>query len=657
MRRFPRALLAALILAFAHGLLYVFVAPPWQHYDEPDHFEYAWLIANRRQALPQPGDVDRAMRIDVVRSMIRHGFYRDLGPPPDVDSPDAPTPNLGYSQLGDSPLYYFVPAAPMALLSGQSVEVQLYGGRLTSLALFVLTVTCGWGVAAALTPDRHPLRWLLPCSMALLPAFTDLMTAVNSDVGAVAAYSLFLWGSVRLMNPRGAPRRAWQTAWQAAWVIGVAVLCFQIKGTAAPALPLTAVVFLFSAFRTQRIVAWTLFALGIASMLVVLFDASDASLWYRNPTALQREPTRCDNRACDSAPVGDHAIAIVAAPNAAPPYLFQSIPPASVAMMRDQTVTIGAWMWAGRGAELNGSEPFTVEATLPLVSYNYGQFSRASAVLDETPRFVAVTATIPAIAGYVRIIAPSVSQAPDVTTTVMLDGIVLAVGEFPTSEAPRFRNALADGGEWGGRPFENLARNASGEGAWISLRPQVEQFLQRFTPGWVSWALGVASLLDPAGAGWYHRLTAEHMFQTFWARFSWGNVPMAAGWYVALAVVTAASLCCTLVALWRCKREVDWAVVAVMALSIITIWGSALMRGVFVGLEARLWLAGARYTYPAIIPVMLAFTFGWSIVIQHCLTNGNRPIAKVVASTLIVFTLVLAATSVVTIVAFYSVRT
>lgn len=656
MHRYPRELLLALVLALIHGLVYVFIAPPWQHYDEPSHFEYAWLIANRR-ALPQPGDEDRDMRTAVARSMIQHGFYRNLGlgPPPDVDSPGGPAPNLGYSQLGDSPLYYFAPAAPMYLLRGQSIEVQLYATRLTSLLLFLITVACGWGVAAALTPPGHPLRWMLPCAMALLPAFTDLMTAVNSDVGAVTMFSLFLWGSVRLLNPRNEPRRARSTLAQVVWVIVAAGLCFLVKGTAAPALALAVVVLFFSALRGRwRRLAWILFALGSASTLALLFDAGDASLWYRNASSLQREPTRCGGPACDPAPLGSHAIRIVAGPDTPRPYLFQSVPSASVAKMRGQTITVGAWMWARRGSDLSSNEPFTVEATPPAASYNYSEFVRKNVVLDETPRFVAMTDTVPAIAGYVRIIAPSVSNTPGVTTTVMLDGIVLAVGDFPIDAPPRFENALAERGVWGGRPFENLARNASGEATWISLRPQVEQFIQRFTPGWVSWVLGVASLLDPAGAGWYHRLTAEYMFETFWARFSWGNVAMAAEWYATLAVITAASLLCTLVALWRCRRNVDWAVVIVMVLSIVTIWGSALMRGVFVGLEVRLWLANVRYTYPAIIPGMLALTFGWSVLVNQA--GGNRRMAKPVALALVIFSVVLAAASVITVVKFYSDR-
>ena len=78
MRRYPRELLIALTIACIHGLLYVFIVPAWQHYDEPAHLEYAWLIANKTPR-PTEADVDRGMRLMFARSMAGTGFYRDKG--------------------------------------------------------------------------------------------------------------------------------------------------------------------------------------------------------------------------------------------------------------------------------------------------------------------------------------------------------------------------------------------------------------------------------------------------------------------------------------------------------------------------------------------------------------------------------------------------
>ena len=653
MRRLPHELFLALAVALVHGLIWVFIVPPWEHYDEPAHAEYAWLIANKGK-LPSPDDVDHDMRVAFVRSMIRSGFYVGRFPPPDIESPNAPTPHIGYSQLEDSPLYYFIPAMPMYLLRGHAIETQLYAARLTSVLLFMLTVACAWGVAAALTAPGHPLRWMLPFTTALLPAFADLMTAVNSDVGAVVALSLFLWGSMRLMNPRGEPRSAKQALFQLAWVLASAALCLRVKGTSAPALALLPIVLLFSALRgRRRPLAWGLFGLASIAALVAVFTFGDASLWYRNPYALQSRPTRCDAATCGPIPLGHHAIQIEAAPGAQPPYLFQSIPPASVARMRGRVVTVGAWMWTRQNGTAVGA-PSTVETTPPLLNYNYNHFLRSDVALDETPRFVAITGTLPITASYARLVLPSLSRPAEVTTTVMLDGIVLVVGEFPTDVAPGFEDAAAERGIWAGQPFENLARNASGEGAWIALRPEAERILLRFTPEWVSWILGIASLFDLTGTGWYHRLTAIHVFQTFWARFSWGNVPVADPVYVVLAIVTAASLLCTATALWRDRRTLDWSVVVVMACAVLLIWLPAIMRGVMVGLEGRLWLAGARYSYPAIIASLLGLTYGWSALIGQ--VHAHRRVAGVIRYGWIGGMVMLAVLSLITVARFYAAR-
>ena len=106
------------------------------------------------------------------------------------------------TQLEDPPLYYLLAAAAMKPLDRQAILAQLYAGRLVSLGLFLLTLAIAWGVAAELTPPGSVMRWMLPLSMALLPGFADVMTSLNNSVGAVAFFSLFLWGS----DPAGAPR-------------------------------------------------------------------------------------------------------------------------------------------------------------------------------------------------------------------------------------------------------------------------------------------------------------------------------------------------------------------------------------------------------------------------------------------------------------------
>ena len=70
MRR--RLFLLLLLLTLVRGIIYASVAPPWQHHNEPTHFEYASLIVKRR-ALPQSGDYDLEMRREIAASMKAAG--------------------------------------------------------------------------------------------------------------------------------------------------------------------------------------------------------------------------------------------------------------------------------------------------------------------------------------------------------------------------------------------------------------------------------------------------------------------------------------------------------------------------------------------------------------------------------------------------------
>ena len=112
-----------LFLGLIMGLIFINIVPPWQHYDEPTHFEYAWLIANRKSN-PQPGEYDQSMRREVVSSMIEHDFFRDLGSSPNLVSLTTPI-WIGLSQTGSQPIFYWLAAIPSRILQTTDVTFQL----------------------------------------------------------------------------------------------------------------------------------------------------------------------------------------------------------------------------------------------------------------------------------------------------------------------------------------------------------------------------------------------------------------------------------------------------------------------------------------------------------------------------------------------------
>src|SRR5215212_123763 len=279
-----------LLIALCQGLLYLCLQPPWQHYDEPTHFEYAWLIAHQ-PGLPQLGTVDQALRRDIAASMFQYDFWRNMPQPALLTDG---TIEIGITELGHPPAYYMLVSLPLRLVAHLDITSQLYVARGVSILLFVLVIAFAAGLMRELTPRGHVLRWAVPLTIALLPPFVDLMTAVNNDVGAVVMFSLFLWGAVRSIRLGLNWRRL-------AWIFGTALLAAATKNTAAIAIPLALLASLI-AFWIQRGWRWrwlAAVALGsCAALLLLVFGWGDAAYWYHGAgEAAHTSSTRADTTA------------------------------------------------------------------------------------------------------------------------------------------------------------------------------------------------------------------------------------------------------------------------------------------------------------------------------------------------------------------------
>lgn len=198
-----RTLVWLALAALLHGALYVALLPPWQHYDEPAHVEFAATIA-LLGAVPADDYRDEALIREIADSMVRHTFW-EPGQIPDFlgDQP----PSLGSSQRVHPPLYYALLAGPMGLVRGLSVEWQLYAGRLVSLVFYVLTIIAAWRIAVALLPDEPLPQLVIPLLLLLTPSFADLMTAVNNDVLVNFATMAMFLGCALLLREGPGPAR------------------------------------------------------------------------------------------------------------------------------------------------------------------------------------------------------------------------------------------------------------------------------------------------------------------------------------------------------------------------------------------------------------------------------------------------------------------
>lgn len=202
-------------LALLHGLLYLILVPPWQHYDEPTNFEYARMIAEDGR-LSAVGLVNRPTRWQIADSMNRLNFWR--GQPQPMVAWDVPF--IGYDQRVHPPLYYLVAAAPIRATLDQPVEVQLYAARMVGVLLYVLSVAAVWRMAVALAPESPAMQLALPLAYASVPPFAALMAAVNSDVLINFTGAALLLACVLLV--RDGPRPAHLVLALLALAVGVA---------------------------------------------------------------------------------------------------------------------------------------------------------------------------------------------------------------------------------------------------------------------------------------------------------------------------------------------------------------------------------------------------------------------------------------------------
>ncbi|MGD2157725.1 MAG: DUF2142 domain-containing protein [Anaerolineales bacterium] len=579
-----------ILLALIHGLVFAFVMPPWQHYDEPNHFEYVWLLAHHA-GIPEPNDVNPSMRRVVLNSMVEHGFFDGMGGHPNLR---AESPSIGrYSQLDEPPLYYLVASMPLFVFQLDNVTEQLYAARLVSLILYLLTILSAWGVSVELTPRGHPLRLLVPLSMALLPAFTDLMTAVNNDVGAIAFFSLFLWASVRLIC-RGF---SWKDL---SWTLGAVLLCILTKRTVYVALPLSMIALLIALFRggSKRLV-WGFMLAGIGIAIISIFSWGDTADWYRATS--QSLPTLARNT---QAQLGDKVLRVSTFPKITPPWLvalYQPLDRNDTQEIVGKRVTFGAWIWADQ----------SLKVRTPVLNFDDMRVYDWVDITDH-PTFYAFTTTIPEDVFRIWITISPLQDTGKINTTVYFDGIILVEGERPTGEAPQFDHVDGVKGTWGGIPFENHLDNPSFEKSWFQIRPWFDSLMARIMPDQIRFSSIFASLLDISGTGWFYRLTGIRLMRTFWAKFGWGHVPiMGHKPYRMLGFVTIFGLMGAFLGLWRKRHTVPWKSILYMGLALVILWGITLVRGSIYLAVSRLYLPVARYAYPAIIPTMLVLSFGW----------------------------------------------
>jgi hypothetical protein len=258
-------------LALLHGLLYMWLVPPWQHYDEPGHFLYAAQLAGNA---PE-GIRDARMGREVADSMERHAFFTPESRPDLINfNPQI----LGLDQQVHPPLYYALAALPLRATAHLGVDQQLYAARLLSVVLYTLTIVVAWRIAVAVVPDEPLPQIILPLILLLMPTFVDIMTAVNSDVLINFAGAVTLLGCVFLVRDGMTPGGLILTG------LGI-IVALLAKRTAVAVLAPVLLALIWSMYRQPLPRRWvgTIIGGGAVVLVLSLTITNNNGLWVLTP--------------------------------------------------------------------------------------------------------------------------------------------------------------------------------------------------------------------------------------------------------------------------------------------------------------------------------------------------------------------------------------
>ena len=217
-RQIARDLLLVFTVALGIRLIWVFVIPPWQSPDEPEHYVYIKHIAEQGR-LPFPPDLAYPQYSQEDTTDWMYTFLKPLSPqiakhndnlllpyvPFDYDYASAraykTNPRDRYTSDGGRatsypPLYYLVEVVPYALFKNAPVLFRLYATRCGSAIMGALSCIFAYLLAYQVRRTRY-WGWALGLCMALMPMYAFITATVNNDVGMDLCASALIWLTVR----------------------------------------------------------------------------------------------------------------------------------------------------------------------------------------------------------------------------------------------------------------------------------------------------------------------------------------------------------------------------------------------------------------------------------------------------------------------------
>jgi hypothetical protein len=199
-------LLAIIGLFLLLGILYMWVMPPFEGPDEPQHLAYIEWLAEGKGFPPQG---DAAWDTPIEQEAGQSPLYYMLASLParaiDLTSPRAefhPNPyaftGVGQRLLGDNnnrAIHY--PGEVQSITGGW---LALYAARLISLSFGVLLLISTYGLARQVAPDDLNVAVAAALLVAVTPQVIFISSVVSNDIPAAALSALTLWLLARMIR-------------------------------------------------------------------------------------------------------------------------------------------------------------------------------------------------------------------------------------------------------------------------------------------------------------------------------------------------------------------------------------------------------------------------------------------------------------------------
>jgi len=581
-----------LIIGALHGLIYVFLMPPWQHYDEPGHFEYVWMIANS-STISERGTYSNVVRLKILESMKEHNFFNSPPLQEVAKYADQIDPVwIGVPQVGDPPLYYWIVALPVRLLLNQPIEIQLYAGRLVSLLLWLGVLFISWLFAKEVSPINHSFRWMLPNSLALLPAFAEHSTALNNDIAATFIYSLIIFFGTRLIK-NGV------SFGNITILILLMIASYFTKASVWLAVLVVPLAIFIALLRNRRggIVIGLLALVAIGGTFT-LFEFKDVALWFRDTTQLQ--PTKAETKfgtalhIIDNDPTRSNSV-------------MQDILPPSHDSLFGNTVTVGVWMWSEENI-------VAYPPSILVINDQYQrEFLRPELVsVGTNPALNTIVYRIPQTYKHLYVILePFINH----------DGVGIMYYQNPFIVQGNCSGDIIVANNLvscSGMQHSNLIRNSDAQEIWPKFRSNIINIMNKVDYRIGEAASAVIYSLDTRATFWYTKRSTVNIFRSFWGKFGWGHIQWVGQKPYILPLVF--TIIGAVLGVYAFLRYVPgnktllwiWFSVAIFCNYFYCWFTGISMQSFFLAPN----YPDVRYMYPSVIILMGILASGWSLVIN-----------------------------------------